>query len=315
MEGKKLGIVFCILYGASCVTKLWQDFYVLLLGRLLGGIATSLLFSVFEAWMVYEHNKRGFSEDWLKQTFSLATFGNGITAIIAGLVATFVADKFGFVAPFMVSLSILVIVCIIISSTWSENYGDQNAEVIGTFSNAWKEMISDSRVLVLGFTQSLFEASMYTFVFMWTPALKDESSDEALPFGLIFAIYMVCIMIGSSIFSILTKYKIQVERIAVYMLLFAAFSLFVPYIIADKFQIFLSFLAFEVCCGIWFPTAGTLRGQYIPERTRSAIMNFFRAPLNFLVVIVLLKISKFANETVFAICSLWLTISFFLANR
>ena len=31
------------------------------MGRLLSGIATSLLFSVFEAWMVSEHHKRGFS--------------------------------------------------------------------------------------------------------------------------------------------------------------------------------------------------------------------------------------------------------------
>lgn len=54
---KTMSIMFGILYSLSCITKLWNDFYVLLIGRLLSGIATSLLFSVFEAWMVFEHNK------------------------------------------------------------------------------------------------------------------------------------------------------------------------------------------------------------------------------------------------------------------
>lgn len=45
--------------------------------------------------------------------------------------------------------------------------------------------------------QSLFEGAMYTFVFMWTPALKkaaEETTGEdnvELPFGLIFSCYMV----------------------------------------------------------------------------------------------------------------------------
>ena len=52
-----MAIMFGVLYGLSCITKLWGNFYVLLLGRLLGGVSTSLLFSVFESWMVYEHHK------------------------------------------------------------------------------------------------------------------------------------------------------------------------------------------------------------------------------------------------------------------
>lgn len=35
------------------------DMRVLLLGRVLGGISTSLLFSAFESWMVSEHRKQG----------------------------------------------------------------------------------------------------------------------------------------------------------------------------------------------------------------------------------------------------------------
>jgi MFS transporter, MFS domain-containing protein family, molybdate-anion transporter len=52
----------------------------------------------------------------------------------------------------------------------------------------------------------------------------------------------------------------------------------------------LSFMVFEACVGLYFPSIGTLRSQYIPEANRSTIMNLFRVPLNFLVVVVLLKV-------------------------
>lgn len=55
------GIAYVVTYSLSCVTKHSPNFYVLMLGRVLGGIATSLLYSAFESWLVAEHFKHGFS--------------------------------------------------------------------------------------------------------------------------------------------------------------------------------------------------------------------------------------------------------------
>jgi MFS family permease len=66
---------------------------VLLLGRILGGLSTSLLFTAFESWMVSEHRKQGFPEELLAGTFSVASAGNGLMAIIAGLLAQRAAGK------------------------------------------------------------------------------------------------------------------------------------------------------------------------------------------------------------------------------
>lgn len=83
---------------------------------------------------------------------------------------------------------------------------------------------------------------------------------------------------------------------------------------------------------------GTLRGKYIPEdvktplnthltlQTRAAVMSFFRVPLNALVVLVLVKVTRkyfcfiklllqvgdLENSTVFIICALWLAIAWAL---
>jgi MFS family permease len=54
---KKMAIAFGVLYSLSCMTKLSESFAVLMIGRLLSGISTSLLFSVFETWMIHEHHR------------------------------------------------------------------------------------------------------------------------------------------------------------------------------------------------------------------------------------------------------------------
>ena len=56
---RRLCIVYCACYAASVITKHCRNFRVLLVGRMFGGIATSLLFSVFESWFICAHGERG----------------------------------------------------------------------------------------------------------------------------------------------------------------------------------------------------------------------------------------------------------------
>jgi len=162
------------------------------------------------------------------------------------------------------------------------------------------------KILILGVVQSLFEASMYTFVFMWTPALTEGDDISPLPFGVIFACYMVAIMIGSSLFKIFVmKLNVAPEVLAKYIFGVAAVSLFIPTATSSRGITAISFIVFEICCGMYWPCLGTIRGKYIPESSRSAIMNFFRVPLNLLVVIVLIKVFLFLKR---------LSIFFFLLN-
>ena len=57
-SGRKLaGLAYVLFYMASCFTKHSPNYWILMLGRFFGGIATSLLFSAFESWLVSEHNQ------------------------------------------------------------------------------------------------------------------------------------------------------------------------------------------------------------------------------------------------------------------
>jgi predicted MFS family arabinose efflux permease len=58
---RNASLAYVVTYSLSCVTKHSPEFHILMLGRILGGIATSLLYSAFESWLVAEHFKRGYS--------------------------------------------------------------------------------------------------------------------------------------------------------------------------------------------------------------------------------------------------------------
>ena len=45
-------MLYVVTYSLSCLTKHSGDYWILMLGCLLGGVSTSLLFTAFESWLV-----------------------------------------------------------------------------------------------------------------------------------------------------------------------------------------------------------------------------------------------------------------------
>ncbi len=99
------------------------------------------------------------------------------------------------------------------------------------FRTAADAITSDPKVGLLGAMQSLFEASMYSFVFLWTPALSPRG--EELPHGMIFATFMLSSMIGSSVASrLLTRADTRPELFMQRVFAVAAGALAVPVLVA-----------------------------------------------------------------------------------
>ncbi|MFS8013739.1 putative molybdate-anion transporter, MFS transporter superfamily [Helianthus anomalus] len=331
---KRACITYCITYILSCMTKHSPQYKVLLLGRILGGVATSLLFSAFESWLVAEHNKRGFEQQWLSLTFSKAIFlGNGLIAILSGLFGNFLVDvaALGPVAPFDAAACILALGMAIILSSWGENYGDpsENKDLLSQFKGAAVAIASDEKIALLGAIQSLFEGSMYTFVFLWTPALSPN--DEEIPHGFIFATFMLASMLGSSVAARLMAHTSpRVESYMQIVFLVSAASLLLPIVtnffvsssevkdggisLGASVQL-VGFCAFEGCVGIFWPSIMKMRSQYIPEEARSTIMNFFRIPLNIFVCVVLYNVNAFPITIMFGMCSIFLFVAAVLQRR
>eukprot|EP00531_Pseudo-nitzschia_arenysensis_P003931 CAMPEP_0116130760 /NCGR_PEP_ID=MMETSP0329-20121206/8649_1 /TAXON_ID=697910 /ORGANISM="Pseudo-nitzschia arenysensis, Strain B593" /LENGTH=483 /DNA_ID=CAMNT_0003625155 /DNA_START=123 /DNA_END=1574 /DNA_ORIENTATION=+ len=317
MGGRRLFVlIFAALYLASCVTKHFRNYNMLMLGRLLGGISTSLLFSVFEAWLIKAHSDAELPKQCLPKSFSWAAFGNGAIAILAGVIANSIANakpmvnitgqiyKGGYLNPFDLAIVALIACGTGAALMWEENYGSQDSDEgddqdNGKAKAAWYDGLKNAlnttmrnrEILFCGIISSLFEGSMYIFVFMWTPILKalavKAGGTDDLPFGLIFATFMVCCMTGSSIFSILVdKYPVERLGIAVFGVGSVAMAI-VALEINDTLCLF-GMNLFEICVGMYFPIMGTMKGGIVPEDKRAAIYNLYRIPLNFIVLFSLL---------------------------
>ena len=243
----------CVLYGISYIIACWTKFYnnyaILMLGRVISGVSTSILCSGFESWMASEHQSRGFDPRWIGETFSHMCTLNGLAAIASGIVAEYAVALYGGhpVAPFGLAAVFLAVGTLLIMLQWRENYGgdcpnneaDEGGEqqqrrsskrsffwgVVGPLASAGRLVLFDPQIRLVGLLQSLYEGCMYTFVFMWSPALEQAAvvaleklhpteSDGGsaalgviagtIPYGIVFASFMLGSSLGGTLFGAMT---------------------------------------------------------------------------------------------------------------
>ena len=120
--------------------------------------------------------------------------------------------------------------------------------------NGLEVIQSDKRILYLGLSQSLFEGAMYSFVFLWTPAMTFGLEKTDLPFGLIFASFMAAVMGGSIGFTRILQEK-PIEQVPLYIHgSSTVLSLCTAILTGNQYLTFLTFVGFECVCGCFFPT-------------------------------------------------------------
>lgn len=311
---QKLCIVFTLLYSLACLFKLSRNYGVLIMGRVFGGIATCLLSSAFEAWYISEHvEKHDFPKEWIGVTFSKATVWNGILAIIAGVVANMVAEWFNFgpVSPFMLAIPCLVVSGIVMTVNWSENSSKQQIKFKKSCSEGLTKIATEPRIFLIGIIQSLFESVMYIFVFIWTPVLDDPGNNH-VSLGIIFSSFMVCIMIGSALYQLMTLKRVSALYMLAISIAIALFANIICVIATPAHHpmrnlLFVAFLVIEIAVGIYFPAMAHIRSRLVPEATRRSIINWFRVPLNLIACAVLMTLhnSSFhhGNRLIFGTCT------------
>jgi len=337
---KRCALLYCALYSASCATKHFKNFHILMFGRLTGGLATSLLFSCFECWMVSEHvGRRKFSTGLLSYMFGLMYTTMYLVAIVSGFVGGVVAEGFrlrplwegsivhvgGDCGPFDLAQICLIAGAVVISLTWEENYGDddsgQNGSMLATLGDVYKLFWRDARIPLLGVIIACFEGSMYVFIFNWSPALK--STVIPPPYGLIFSLFMMACMCGTSVHTAIAEMMRPTFRLFTVFLMgtvsFGMVSQFVGQTFSDAdpapghhlVSILLAFLLFEFAIGVYFPSVGILKSEVVPERIRSTVYNIYRVPLN--AVVVGLLLSDMPLFSCYALCACLLGVAFVAA--
>ncbi|PGH14358.1 hypothetical protein AJ80_05948 [Polytolypa hystricis UAMH7299] len=307
---------FCVIYALSCLLTLSSNIFLLFLGRALGGIGTTLLFTVFETWMVSEfHQRTAGGEGELSSLLGTMTALNSIVAVLSGLLSQFLVQLSETRrAPFVASIGCLILALLAISRTWSENYGQSTAAKAGPTANPLKDRIStiikDKRILTLGITSTIFEGTMYLFVVFWSPAMiaaralsTDPSSPPSdPPFGIIFAAFMAAMMLGSQLFthSLLPSSTTpspatdnesptlsRATHLLKLLLPLSSACLSLSLILRYELSTLWSFAIFELCVGMYYPSMGVLKSGIVSEKHRANVYALFRVPLNVFVALAL----------------------------
>jgi len=156
---KQAALWYCFLVIGSCLTKHFNNYEMLMIGRILGGLATSLLFSIFDSWMVSEHLRNKFPEQQLGVTFGHQQFLSSCMAVTAGLVAQGAASVLpltqivgalnvgGYCGPFDAAIATAFICMVVIGRTWTENYGDAWPHELARSASAFECLSCSERVL------------------------------------------------------------------------------------------------------------------------------------------------------------------------
>lgn len=320
---KRCCMVYCCLYIVSCLTKHFNCFWILVLGRITGGIATSLLFSCFECWMVSEHmNRHKFSDSLLSYMFGFKFQLMYFVAILSGVVAEFGADRYKFspiakdsmvylggnCVPFDMAVVLLCLALPLIGMFWEENYGaakDSTRTTTENLREACRELMFNFDSSKICLIVACFEGAMYAFVFNWTPAL--EFGDQVPPFGIVFALFMMACACGAALSTLAaTMHSANVRLIAIFVTGIVAFIAASRYASTSTGiqSCFLAFLVFEMCVGAYFPSVGILKSQIVPEQIRGTMYNLYRVPLNFVVLCLLL--TDLSMLAVFKTCAILL---------
>ncbi|KAI1410764.1 DUF791-domain-containing protein [Hypoxylon sp. FL1857] len=314
---KAVCMVFCLLYAMSCFFTVIPVVPLLFLGRILGGISTSILFSVFDSWMVTNFRERKLVEDGcdLSRTYATTSIVNSLSAIVSGVVSEWLVRVTGTKkAPFFLSAGLLWCALQIIWAHWVENYGTKAAESSedSKESDLWSTLKQPS-ILALGFASTMFEGSMYLFVFFWTPTIKSvQKSTGELPYGYIFSSFMASSMAAALIFNIvMQKRPFKYSRLLVGILLAANFCFVKLAGPKTEDATFWLFCLFEACVGMYWPCTGYLKGHLVEDDIRAKVYSILRIPLNIFVVVSLAIAGDSKHFTkVFSACSMLLTASF-----
>ena len=323
-------LVFTLVYSLSALCKVSSSFSMLLLGRVLGGLGTSLLWTSWESWYIHQHCvSLRLPRDWMTHTFTSITFYNGLLAILAGILSSFLAEdlSLGPLSPFLLAVPVLITSAAVLSS-WEENYGDKEGAHTGSFMDGLRLILEDRALILLGGIQTCAESAMFIFVFLWTPVL-DSEGEERMSLGWVFSCFMLSLMVGAQVSRLLSTAGKSQQKILRQCLIIMTVAMAVSALSTSRHlchdplhcqQIsFAAFLLMEAGVGAYLPVISRVRSRVIPESCRASVMSWYRLPLNLVTCVTILANNiRFINidkSILFAICSLSCSIGVTLINQ
>jgi MFS family permease len=295
-------VLYGVLYAGSCLLCNFNSLTALLVGRLLGGIAYSILYTSFESWLIAEADARGLPTSMLARLFSVATFTNAGSAVVAGMAGHLAVEVIPhtqhnkFASAFDVGVGVLILASVLAAFRWTERFGgdgsgsEANGSALQSLQRSVRAIRRSRALIYLGLVNSLYEAALYVFVFLWTPALERRAllspAAGAPSHGLIFSIFMLSKMAGSQAFHALSA---RLSPSSILQLVFGGSACCLGFVVVTTSyeRALLAFCGFEALLGMYWPAIALLRCGALDDSQRASTMAVFRVLLNVLVITLL----------------------------
>ena len=236
------------------------------------------------------------------------------------------------------SIVVTMFVVVFVRCTWPENFGrlgderdhwghhtslNAGAAVLGESFADWKRskctstlfdgmqtMAKSRTMLKLATISSCSEGAFYIFFFSWSKYINAMAPQ--IQIDLMFAIIVLCFMIGSSICPLLTwptmaghgTIKLQLH----FVLLTAAASL-LPCVFTHNlpFVDLFGFMVFSLCAGIYVPVLSVYKCSLVPDVARVSIYNLMRVPFFAIVTCVLML--ELSERSIMLLCAMMEIVS------
>ncbi|CAM9369195.1 unnamed protein product [Chrysoparadoxa australica] len=275
-----------VMQGCSSFLLLHPAHGGLVFSRIVGGLATCLLQSAFEGYMSEDHLHQAFPQEWLYDTFNLLTNSMAVAAVAGGILSQALLTTAGWSAPMTLAATGAAANTLLIGATWRTGPGksfprwQDNSRLLTT---AVASVAATPKIAQVALLQGLVESAMIVFSFAWTPLVLPSYSDLALPatieerppYGLIFAQFMLCVLIGSFCFKLLSE-RFSPERLMHGALITAMLAFVGIGLNTNGMGSWIGCLVFEVAMGCYLSCVGHYKGKYIPQDVRGVVVTASR---------------------------------------
>lgn len=276
-------IVSAIFFTISMLCILFSSghFDLLMLSRVIYGVASSLLHSAFDAYLVQEHSSLGFPEDWLNQTFSFLTHSMALVSCLSGVFGQTFSTLGGTYGPVGLCCGLFSLMTLYIAIMWKKDLNGPKFLLSG-FLSSWSQAMracrTNKQIFSIVLVSSCSEASITIFTFYWAPWLASvviptlgSLALETFPFPLIFSTYIASSMVGAYMYQLFIG---QLGNHAIFQLVLVGSTVcyFLGSIVQTPVLVFSISLVTQLLVGAYWPCIGFARGRVVSPELRSSTL-------------------------------------------
>ena len=317
--GRKL---FCHCYNWSIIVNLLLRMQgsraMAYLAQVVTGFGAGLICTTFEAWVVYESDKEfkdlpEEAERFRKRLFKNSNIYDAAISIITSGICAIIYSFWGIYAPFWISIFLSFLAFVVIQIYWEEN--KPLAKSTQTFGAQLKEASQELKkvnVLCIGLIEGIALAVLNIFLFSWTPILT-QSTPGGMNVGFIYTTMVLTMIVGTKSYEVLIVYCNLDYYMSITGCVFIQGVLLYICYVDDRFLARMIYLAlFNGLTGFYNPLNSIVKSTIIIEKYRALLMNLFRIPLNFYVIVVLLTLRYMNPFTVALIAGTMCFLAFLI---